>query len=53
MTRTAKKIAARLNLSGTVVFATKCAGPGPAMRGWFVSKPTGGWRWLGATASAT
>jgi hypothetical protein len=52
MTPTAKKIAARLNLSGAVVFATKCDGAGPAMRGWFVVEPAGRWRWLGSTASA-
>ena len=51
MTPTAKKIAARLNLSGAVVFATKCDGAGPAMRGWFVREPAGRWRWLGATSA--
>ena len=51
MTPTAAKIAARLNLTGNVVFTTKCDGPGPALRGWFVLEPAGRWRWLGARAS--
>jgi hypothetical protein len=52
MTTTASKIAKTLNITGAVVFATKCDGPGPAMRGWFVLEPAGRWRWLGSTARA-
>ena len=52
MTSTATKIAKTLHLTGTVVYATKCDGAGPAMRGWFVLEPAGRWRWLGSTASA-
>jgi hypothetical protein len=52
MSPTASKIAKALNLTGAVVFATKCDGPGPAMRGWFVLEPAGRWRWLGSSARA-
>ena len=52
MTRTASAIARALNLTGVVVFAAKTSGPGPALRGWWVSEPAGGWRWLGATVAS-
>ena len=50
-TRTAARIAKHLNLTGTVVYGTFLSGPGRAIRGWFVSEPAGGWRYLGRNLS--
>lgn len=50
-TRAAARIAKHLNLTGAVVYGTFLSGPGRAIRGWFVSEPAGGWRYLGGNLS--